>query len=225
MLSGPLTQQECAKLATESLFAAELDPLAGQMKTQWSMGLYALNCRVSGRLDANKKSSPDIFVVERNWQEVSTKTLLVEFKQVWQEMQLVAGDHNMVKQEKNKEFSITEEKNEHERVAITSNFQTSEKIRVKLDLLKKNVDVAPVRQHVEEKQPTQLQAVKFAAKTFTLEEGKRCSQMNKVVEFVKEYHDELHEYSRGKATYRRHSSDLWNATNRIKTKQVMEQKP
>ena len=86
--------------------------------------LFALNCSVSGRFEANKKNSPDIFVVERNWQEVSTKTLLVEIKQVWQEeTQLVAGDH-IVQQEKNKEFSITEEKNEHERVAITSNFQT-----------------------------------------------------------------------------------------------------
>ena len=129
MLSGPLPQQESAKLATKSLFAAKLDPLAGQMKTQWSMGLYALNCSVSGRFEANKKNSTDIFVVERNWQEVSAKTLLVEIKQVRQEeMQLVAGDHNIVKQEKNKKFSITEEKNEHERVAITSNFQTSEKI-------------------------------------------------------------------------------------------------
>ena len=129
MLSGPLPQQEIAKLATESLFAAELDPLVGQMKTQWNTGLYALNCSVSGRFEANKKNSPDIFVVERNWQEVSTKTLLVEIKQVWQEeMQLVAGDHNIVKQKTNKEFSITEEKNEHERVAITSNFQTSKKI-------------------------------------------------------------------------------------------------
>ena len=33
MLSGPLPQQESAKLATESLFAAKLDPFAGQMKT------------------------------------------------------------------------------------------------------------------------------------------------------------------------------------------------
>ena len=107
----PLPQQESAKLATESLFAAELDPLAGQMKTQWSMGLYALNCSVSGRLEANKKSSPDIFVVERNWQEFSTKTFLVEIKQVWQEeMLLVAGDHKIVKQEKNKEFSFAEKR-------------------------------------------------------------------------------------------------------------------
>ena len=125
MLSGPLPQRESAKLATENLFAAELDPLAGQMKTRWSMGLYPPTCSVSGRFETNKKNSPDIFVVERNWQEVSTETLLVEIKQVWQEeMELVAGDHNIVKQEKNKEFSITEEKNEHERVAITSNSQT-----------------------------------------------------------------------------------------------------
>ena len=99
MLSGPLPQEESAKLATERLFAAELFPLAGQMKTQWSMGLYALNCSVSGRFEGNK-NSPDIFVVERNWQEVSTKTLLVDIKQVCQEeMQLVAGNHIIVKQE------------------------------------------------------------------------------------------------------------------------------
>ena len=83
-----------------------------------------------------------------------------------------------------------------------------EEFSVKLDLLKENIDVASVRQHVEEKQPTQMQAVKFAAKTLTLEEGKKCSQTNIVVEFVKECQVELHEYSRGKAMYRTHSSDL-----------------
>ena len=49
--------------------------------------------------------------------------------------------------------------------------------------------------------------------------------MNKVVEFVKECQVELHEYSRGKAMYRRHSSDLLernqpykdNASDRAKT--------
>ena len=66
MLSGPLPQRESAKLATENLFAAELDPLAGQMKTRWRMGLYPLTCSVSGSFEANKKNSPDIFVVERN---------------------------------------------------------------------------------------------------------------------------------------------------------------
>ena len=88
-------------------------------------------------------------------------------------MQLVAGDHNIVKQEKNKQFSITEEKNEHERVAITSNLQTSEEISVKLDLMKENIDVDSVRQHVEEKQPTQMQAMTLAAISLTLEEGKK----------------------------------------------------
>ena len=79
---------------------------------------------------------------------------------------------------------------------------------MKLDLLKENIDVTPVRQHVEEKQPTQMRPVKFAAKTLTLEKGKNCSQMNKVVELVKECQVELQEYSRGKAMYRRLSSDL-----------------
>ena len=105
-------------------------------------------------------------------------------------------------------FSFTEEKNGHESFAIESNIRTLEELNVKLDLLKENIDVASVRQHVEEKQPTQMQAVNFADKTFTLEEGKKCSQMNKVVEFVKECQVELHECSRGEAMYRRHSSDL-----------------
>ena len=120
-------------------------------------------------MEANKKSSRDIFVVERNWQEVNTKTLLVEIKQVWQEeMQLVASDHNIVKQEKNKEFSLTEEKNEHERVAITSNFRTSEKFCVTLDLLKQSIGVASVKQLVKEKYSTQLQATNVTVNTLTL---------------------------------------------------------
>ena len=209
MLSGPLPQRESAKLATENLFAAELDPLASQMKTLWSMGLYPPTCSVSGRFNANKKNSPDIFVVERNWQEVSTKALLVEIKQVWQEeMQLVAGDHNIVKQRENKEFLITEEKNEYERVAITSNLQTSEEFSVKLDLRKENVDVASVRQHVEEKQPTQKQAMTLAAISLTLEEGKKCSQLDREIGFISKCQIKLHEVPSGVATYRRHSSDL-----------------
>ena len=204
MLSGPLPQQESAKLATESLFAAKLDPLAGQMKTQWIMGLYALNFSVSGRLEANKKRSPDLFVVERNWQEVNTKTLLVEIKQVWQEeMQLVAGYHNFVKQEKNKEISIAEEENEHERVAITSNFQTSEKICVTLDLLKQSIGVASVQQLVKEKYSTQLQATNVTVNTLTLEEVKRCSQLERDIEFLNKSQMKLHEVPRGKAIYRR----------------------
>ena len=209
MLSGPLPQQESAKLATENLFAAELDPLAGQMKSRCSMGLYALNCSVSGRFEANKKNSPDIFVVERNWQEVSTKTLLVEIKQVWQgEMQLVAGDHNIVKQEENKEFLITEEKNEHERVALTSNFQTSEKICVTLDLLKQSIGVASAQQLVKGKYSTQLQATNVTVNTLTLEAGKKCSQLDREIGIVNKYHYELHEVPLGKAIYRRHFSGL-----------------
>ena len=204
MLSGPLPQQESAKLATESLFAAELDPLAGHMKTQWSMGLYALNCSVSRRFEANKKNSSAIYVVERNWQEVSTKTILVEIKQIWQEeMQLVAGDHNIVKQEKNKDFSITEEKNEHERVAITSNFQTSEKIGVTLHLLKQSIGVASVQQLVKEKYSTQLQAMNVTVNTLTLEEGKKSSQLDREIGFGNKCQIELHEVPRGKAIYPR----------------------
>ena len=77
-----------------------------------------------------------------------------------------------------------------------------------LDLVKQNMDVASVRQHVKEKQSTQKQAIKLAVNTLTLEEGRKCSQMIKMVEFVKECQVELHEYSRGKAMYRRHSCDL-----------------
>ena len=171
MLCGPLPQRESAKPATENLFAAELYPLAGQMKTWWSMGLHTSHCSVSELSKENTENSSFIFVVERNWQEVSTKSLLLEIKQVWQDkMHLAVGDHVVVKQDKNMGFSITEEKNGHESFAIKSNIQTLEEFSVKLDLLKENIDVTSVRQLFEEKQPTQMQAVKFAANTLTLEE-------------------------------------------------------
>ena len=171
MLCGPLPHQESAKLATENLFGAELDPLAGQMKTRWSMGSYAPNCSVSGVSNANK-NSPDLIVVESNWQEVSTKTLLVEIKQVWQEeMHLDADDHNILKQEENKDFPITEGKKEHKSVASSSNLQTSKKISVTLDLLKQSRDVAFLQQQVKEKHSIQLQVLNLAANTVTLEEA------------------------------------------------------
>ena len=98
MLSGPLPQQKSAKLANENLFPAELDPSAGQLKFRWSMGLYASRCSVSEMSKENTENSQDIFVAERNWQEVSTKSLLLEIEQIWQdEMHLAVGDHAVVK--------------------------------------------------------------------------------------------------------------------------------
>ena len=45
MLSGPLPQQESSKLAGESLFAAEQDPLAAQMKTLGKDGELTIHLR------------------------------------------------------------------------------------------------------------------------------------------------------------------------------------
>ena len=230
MLSGPLPQQETAKFATESLVFADVDPLVDQMKTRSRMELYTSHCSVSEMSKENTENSPDIFVVERNWQEVSTKPLLLEIKQTWKdEMHLAVSDHMTVEQDKNMGFSTVEEKNEHESFAIKSNLRTLEEFTVMLELVKQNTAVASVRQHVEEKQQTQMQAVKFAAKTLTLEEGKKCSQLNKVVEVVKECQLELHEVPRGKAIYRRPFGGLLeqnkpaeeNASNETKSVKVL----
>ena len=230
MLSGPLPQQETAKLDNESLVFADVDPLVDQMKTRWGMESYTSHCSVSEMSKEYFENSPNIFVVGRNWQEVSTKPLLLENKQVWQdEMHLAVSDHMKVEQDENMGFSIVEEKNEHESFAIKSNLRTLEEFTVMLDLRKENIDVASVRQHVEEKQPIQMQAVKFAAKTLTLEEGKRCSQLEKVVGFVKEclryiaFPLEL----QGEFRCIRDTPAVicWNAINRLKTMQVMKQKP
>ena len=209
MLSGPLPKQETAKLANESLVFADVDPLVDQMKTRSSMEVYTSHCSVSEMSKESTENSPDIFVVERNWQEVTTKPLLLENKQVWQdEMHLAVSDHMIVEQDKNMGFPIVEEKNEHESFEIKSNLRTLEDFTVMLDLVKQNMDVASVRLHVKEKQSTQKQAIKLAVYTLTLEEGRKCSQMNEMVEIVKECQVLLHEYSRGKAMYRRHSCDL-----------------
>ena len=101
MLSGPLPQQETAKFASECLVFADVDPLVDQMKTRSSMEVHTSHCSVSEMSKENTEISPDIFVVERNWQEVSTKPLLLEIKQVWQdEMHLAVSDHMIVEQDK-----------------------------------------------------------------------------------------------------------------------------
>ena len=56
MLSGPLHQQVTGKLATESLVAAEMGPLADQVKSWWSMESYASICSVSGRSKEDDKA-------------------------------------------------------------------------------------------------------------------------------------------------------------------------
>ena len=209
MLSGPLPQQETAKLANESLVFADVDPLVDQMKTRSSMELYTSHCSASEISKENTENSPDIFVVERNWQEVSTKPLLLEIKQVWQdEMHLAVSDHMIVEQDENMGFPIVEEKNEHESFAIKSNLRTLEEFTVMLDLVKQNMDVASVRQHVKEKQSTQMQAMNFTVNTLTLEERKKCSQLDREIGFVNKCQFELHEVPRGKAIYRRHFSGL-----------------
>ena len=172
------------------------------------MELYTSHCSVSEISKENTENSPDKFVVERNWQEVSTKPLRLEIKQAWQdEMHLAVSDHMIVEQDENMGFSIVEEKNEHKNFAIDSNLRTLREITVMLDLVKQNMDVASGRQHVKEKQSTQQQAIKLAVITLTHEEGRKCSQMNKMIEFVKECQVELHEYSRGKAMYKDNASD------------------
>ena len=195
MLSGPLPQQETAKLATESFVFADVDPfVVDQIKTRWSKESYTFHYSVSKMSKENTENSPDIFLVERNRQEVSAKSLLLEIKQVWQaELQ---------------EFSITQEKNEHERVAITSNFQTSEKICVTLDLLKQSIGVASVQQLAKEKNSTQWLAMNVTVNTLTLEEGKKCSQLDREIGFVNECQIELPEVPRGKTIYRRAFSSL-----------------
>ena len=87
-------------------------------------------------------------------------------------MHLVADDHNIVKQEANKDFPTTEGKNEHESVAISSNPQTSEEFSIMLDLPKQGIDVASVQQHLKKNHLVQLQVMNFAANTVTLEEVK-----------------------------------------------------
>ena len=82
MLSGPLPQQETAKLANESLVFADVDPLVDQMETRQGMESYTPHCSVSEISKENTENSPDRFVVERNRQEVSTKSLLLEIKQI-----------------------------------------------------------------------------------------------------------------------------------------------
>ena len=124
ILSGPLPQQETAKLATESFGFADVDPLVDRMKTRWGMESYTCHCSVSEMSKENTENSPDIFVVERNWQKVSTKSLLLEVKQIWQdERHLPVGDHVVVKQDKKMGFSLQKKKND---IKVLQLSQTSE---------------------------------------------------------------------------------------------------
>ena len=99
------------ELATESLLAAEGDPLADQAKSRWSKQSCASNRSVSEIIKESTENSQVIIVVEINWREVSTESLLAELKEVWQdEVHLSVGAHNIVKRQENMDCLITEEK-------------------------------------------------------------------------------------------------------------------
>ena len=137
MLSGPLPQQETAKLANESLVFADVDPLVDQMKTRSSMELYTSHCSVSEMSKENTENSPDIFVVERNWQEVSTKTLLVEIKQVWkEEMHLAVSDHMIVEKQAIK-LAVNTLTHEDGAKAVKMSFRRKHDVELKEELLDK----------------------------------------------------------------------------------------
>ena len=82
-------------------------------------------------------------------------------------------------------------------------FKPRKKICVTLDLLQQRIGVASVLQLVKEKYSTELQAMNVSVNTLTLEEGKKCSQLDREIGFGNEGQIELHEVPRGQAIYRR----------------------
>ena len=119
-------------------------------------------------------------------------------------MQLVAGDHNIVKQKRTRSSRLQKKRTN---MNVSQLHQTSEEFCVKLDLLKENIDVASVRHNVEEKQPIQKQAMTLAAVGLTLEE-KKCSQLDRKIGFVNKCQIEHHEVPSGVILYRRPFSCL-----------------
>ena len=75
-------------------------------------------------------------------------------------------------------------------------------------MLKQSKGFASVQQLVKEKYATQLQAMNVAAISLTLEERKKCSQLDREIGFISTRQIKLHEVPSGVVMYRRHSSDL-----------------
>ena len=63
-----------------------------------------------------------------------------------------------------------------------------------------------------------MQVVLIAAKTLTLEEVKKCSQLDRKIGFMSKWQIKLHEVPSGVAMYRRHSSDLLERNQPYKDK-------
>ena len=72
------------------------------------------------------------------------------------------------------------------------------------------MNVASVRKHMTKKHSTQLQAVKLLANILTLDEGRKCSQLNTVVGFVIEWQLQIDELPREIAMYRRSFNGLFS---------------
>ena len=87
-----------------------------------------------------------------------------------------------------------------------------------------SIGVASVQQLVKKKYATQLQAMNVTVNTLTLEEVKRCSQLERDIEFVNKCQIELHENPRDKAIYRRPFGGLLKREQRAEVNANTERK-
>ena len=97
--------------------------------------------------DANKETSknlttqwiwnwPETFVVDDDWQDFRSETLLLDTTEVLEEeIHLVMSKHLIVQTEETLDYTMTETMKEHRSLAFTSSNETSEEPSVPLELL------------------------------------------------------------------------------------------
>ena len=162
--------------------------------------------------DANKETSknftaqwmwnwPETLVVDDGWQDFRSENLLLDIKEVLEEIHSVMSEHLIVQTEETLDYPMTEARKEHRSLAFASNNETSGEMSVQLEVLQEMAEVSTVLQKVQ--QGKLFQVTMFFAVTLLLEERNKYLELNKSYGFVNEQQFALHENLNGTAMHRR----------------------
>ena len=203
------TKGKCTmkKWKPEQMKCSDKCPNHGKLQDTIKREAHEDSNMTNAESDANKRpwknltaqrmwNCPETFVVDDGWQDLRSKTLLVDTTQV------LEGDTLLIVQtEETLDYTMTETMKEHRSLAFTSNNETSEEPSVQFELLQKSAEVTTVPQDVQ--QGKLFQVTMFYAVTLLLEEGNNYLELNKSYGFVNEQQFALHENLNGTAMHRR----------------------
>ena len=144
----------------------------------------------------------ETFIVDNGRQDVLSKTLLVDTKQILEgDIHLGMSEHSISQTKENLNHTMTETRKEHRFLSFASSKQTLGESSVQHELLQEIAEIFTV--HQDKQQGKIFEVTMFHDSTLLLEEGNKCFEFDKSYEFVHEQQFALLDDCNEEAMYRK----------------------